>query len=227
MEAISPKTISPLLCHSPNYLSGSNGWLGPCQLIFKTLSDSKRRLPWAQVLHSCLVEWRERLPPHLASSYPFAADKHRRVVLLLHIAADHLQAVLGRPYLLSLINSQLDAASGHHTSSAVSQTIHQLADLSLSGAKAAVILLHQLAQQNLLEGEVWYDFFYVHHCALILTLPFLSPHHNPADKMLIMNLLNLAPQLSSCTDISDPGQGVDPIRTGCRYMARGRAYSTS
>lgn len=55
--------------------------------------------------------------------------------------------------------------------------------------------LLSLASAASLEGEVWYDYYYVHHASLILSLPFLvdfNDQHVASDRAIISATLNLA-----------------------------------
>lgn len=125
---------------------------------------------YALRLNQQLLDWTALLPLHLQSDYNFAVTKHRRVVLFLHVQLEHLRTCLGRPYLLGLTSLELDGTS----SSGISPNIRTLARLSRLAAKAVVDTLQLLAEAHLLEGQVWFDFFYVHHSCLVLSLPYLS-----------------------------------------------------
>jgi proline utilization trans-activator len=153
----------------------------------------------ANQLDQVLSRWELSLPQHLQSSAPFATPRHRRSVQLLHATCSHLRSVLGRPYLLCRINHQLDHRSAPFDFGDPSQTlapaIEKLAQISLMGARRCMSVLADLADHGCLEGELWYDYYYIHHASLILSLPFLiDPHdsQHASDRAMISTALNLA-----------------------------------
>jgi hypothetical protein len=150
-----------------------------------------------QRLQEALDNWRSSLPPHLARESRFATPKHRRAVLLLHVSFEHLRSVVGRPFLLCDINDQLEAMrkDGGPRPNTSSLT-GQLALKSLSAARETITLLLFMAENGILEGEVWIDYYYVHHATLVLSLPFLVDPDIQlhSDRALISTSLNVAQQ---------------------------------
>ena len=151
----------------------------------------------ANQLDQVLTRWESSLPQHLQSSAPFATPRHRRSVQLLHATCSHLRSVLGRPYLLCRIDHQVDYRS--HSFLDPSQTlapaINTLAHTSLVGARRCMGVLADLADHGCLEGELWYDYYYIHHASLILSLPFLIDLNDPqhaSDRAMISTALNMA-----------------------------------
>lgn len=152
----------------------------------------------ANQLDELLLQWDRSLPPHLKYTAQFATAKQRRTVHLLHVAYNHLRSVLGRPYLLCKINHDLDnpqASLPINSSSSLASAITALSQTSLSAARSCMETLLSLASVASLEGEVWYDYYYVHHASLILSLPFLvdfNDQHVASDRAIISMTLNLA-----------------------------------
>jgi proline utilization trans-activator len=153
----------------------------------------------ANQLDQVLLRWEQSLPLHLQSFAPFATSRHRRSVHLLHATYNHLRSVLGRPYLLCCVDHELDYQSTplSESSNALPNAINTLAQTSLVGARKCLGVLADLANHGCLEGELWYDYYYIHHASLIISLPMLidsvSPRH-AADRGLVSTALNLAKQ---------------------------------
>jgi proline utilization trans-activator len=153
----------------------------------------------ANQLDQVLLRWEQSLPLHLQSFAPFATSRHRRSVHLLHATYNHLRSVLGRPYLLCSVDHELDYQSTPlpDSSNALPTAISTLAQTSLVGARKCLGVLADLANHGCLEGELWYDYYYIHHASLILSLPLLidssSPRH-AGDRGLVSTALNLAKQ---------------------------------
>ena len=153
----------------------------------------------ANQLDQVLLRWEQSLPLHLQSFAPFATSRHRRSVHLLHATYNHLRSVLGRPYLLCCMDYELDYQSLPlpDSTNTLPIAINSLAQTSLIGARQCLTVLADLANHGCLEGELWYDYYYIHHASLILSLPLLidssSPRH-AADRGLVSTALNLAKQ---------------------------------
>lgn len=152
----------------------------------------------ANQLDELLLRWDQSLPPHLGYTAQFATAKHRRTVRLLHATYNYLRSVLGRPYLLCKINHDLDNSQSPlpvNSTSGLTSAITALSQTSLSAARSCMEALLSLASAASLEGEVWYDYYYVHHASLILSLPFLvdfNDQHVASDRAIISTTLNLA-----------------------------------
>jgi hypothetical protein len=150
-------------------------------------------------LDRLLLRWERNLPPHLQPSAPFATAKHSRTVQLLHAAHRHLRSVLGRPYLLCTINHDLVHRASYTGSetSFIPAVIRELAATSISAARTCMQVIAELAKHDRLEGELWYDFYYLHHASLVLCLPFLLDSDNARqslDRATVSYALNLARQ---------------------------------
>jgi len=153
----------------------------------------------ANQLDQVLSRWEQSLPLHLQSSAPFPTSRHRRCVHLLHATYNHLRSVLGRPFLLCYVDQELDYRStplpdSTHT---IPASINALAQISLVGARKCLTILADLASHSCLEGELWYDYYYIHHASLILSLPLLvdsSDSRHALDRGLVSTALNLAKQ---------------------------------
>jgi hypothetical protein len=139
-----------------------------------------------------LSSWRSGLPLHMLPTYHFAVKKHRRTVIMLHVLYHHIRSVLGRPYLLGSTHLALQipfSAQPYDTS-----IIEEPAQMALDSARDVLNLLMDLADNALLEGEMWHDFYYGHHASLVLSLPFLArPQAQPAlHRGLVSTFLNLS-----------------------------------
>jgi proline utilization trans-activator len=153
----------------------------------------------ASQLDQVLSRWEQSLPLHLQSCASFATSRHRRSVHLLHATYNHLRSVLGRPYLLCYVDHELDYQSTPlpDSSNTLPSAISSLAQTSLVGTRKCLSLLADLANHDCLEGELWYDYYYIHHASLILSLPLLIDSSNPrhaSDRGLVSTALNLAKQ---------------------------------
>ena len=153
----------------------------------------------ANQLDQVLLRWEQSLPLHLRSFAPFATPRHRRSVHLLHATYNHLRSVLGRPYLLCCIDHELECRSTPLPGPAntLPPGLNALAQMSLIGARQCLTVLADLANHGCLEGELWYDYYYIHHASLILSLPLLLDSDNPrhiSDRGLVSTALNLAKQ---------------------------------
>ena len=141
----------------------------------------------ATQLGEILGEWEMSLPPHLQLDAPFATPKHARSVLLLHANCRHLRSVNSRPYLLCRINHDVSPGSSRLT-----EAIEALAEASISAARACMEIMIRLANLSMLEGELWYDYYLVHHASLILSLPLLVNSEDRGDRALVSAALNYA-----------------------------------
>jgi hypothetical protein len=99
---------------------------------------------------------------------------------------NHLRSTIGRPYLLCKVNQEL---SGYPTAAPIAA----LATSAVDAARTCMEAMLQLANTHGLEGELWYDFYYVHHASLVLSLPLLVSADSP-DRGIISNALNYAQQ---------------------------------
>ena len=148
----------------------------------------------AEALSRSLITFEDNLEPHLRVDAPFASPKHTRAVLLLHIGLHHLRALIGRPFLLCTVNRNLADTSPGYDSGSYSR-IEQLAQATLEAARTCLRLLIRLSDAGLLEGELWHDFYYVHHACLVVSLPFLTDVYDPRrfhDRDLIYGTLQIA-----------------------------------
>lgn len=118
-------------------------------------------------IHSEIISWKKNLPDTLSLGQRFESPLRRRLVLLLIIWADYLEAVLCRPYLLARVHQDLDQTPA-------SSEIDDIAALSISAAHASATKLLILADSNLLEGAVWLDYYCVQHAIMIISLHFLG-----------------------------------------------------
>lgn len=153
----------------------------------------------ANQVDQVLLRWEQSLPLHLRFFAPFATPRHRRSVHLLHATYNHLRSVLGRPYLLCCIDHELECRSTPLPGPAntLPAGLDALAQTSLIGARQCLTVLADLANHGCLEGELWYDYYYIHHASLILSLPLLGDSDNPrhiSDRGLVSTALNLAKQ---------------------------------
>ncbi|WWC98829.1 hypothetical protein V866_005722 [Kwoniella sp. B9012] len=152
----------------------------------------------AKGLQSQLQNWTASLPNHLHEDYRFTWAKHQRIVALLHITCKYLGSILGRPFLLCMIDQNLNHV--HSITIPYPPTpsgIKDLALLSLESARACASSLCDLASVGLLEGEFWHDWFYIHHCCLVLSLPSLIQDdgvfdNNSSYRALVSTMLNMA-----------------------------------
>ena len=124
-----------------------------------------REIESANVLLAKLDQWEKALPPHLSMHAPTLLPMHQRAITLLHIQHQHLRAAVSRPFLLALVNGQV----AQHLAFPDPE-VRQLSLACLTSAHQTCQHLLSLASQQLIEGEVWLDFFYAHHSALILCL---------------------------------------------------------
>lgn len=148
-------------------------------------------------LGNVLSEWARSLPLHLRPEAQFATLKHARAVLLLHVTYQHLQSVICRPYLLCKIDRDLDTVQSPLPTNlgAVSSNIARLAQSSLDAAKICMGMLIDMANLGLLEGETWYDYYYIHHASLVLSLPLLVESSDPQwapHRALVSTAINIA-----------------------------------
>jgi proline utilization trans-activator len=144
------------------------------------------------ILEQELSGWRSNLPLHLQTTYHFAVKKHRRTVVLLHVLYHHLRSILGRPYILCSTYQALQSIFPSNSQS--KPGIEEPAQMSLEAARVVLELLLELADNELLEGEIWHDFYYGHHASLVLSLPFLArPQSQPGlHRVLVSTFLNLS-----------------------------------
>jgi proline utilization trans-activator len=127
-----------------------------------------------QQLEEDLADWRRSLPHFLLPDYNFATDRHRRAVLMLHVTADGILSILGRPFLLSRAEHNIRTQNEQNGGLIPNASVNQLADTALHSADAMLNNLHVLAHHDLLDGMTWIDLFHVHHATLILGIPYLS-----------------------------------------------------
>ena len=133
-----------------------------------------------------LLSWQEALPPHLKTAAVFATPKHTRSALLLQAMYNHLRSTIGRPYLLCKVDQDLSGGTAP-------PQVATLATSAVDAARSCMQVMLQLANTTGLEGELWYDFYYVHHASLILSLPLLVSSDSP-DRGLVSTALNYAQQ---------------------------------
>lgn len=152
-------------------------FIGAVSIDFDKPTELEHASRLAHQIDQQLHQWLEDLPPHLQVDQYFAVPKHQRAVLLLHVQHNYLRSCLGRPYLLSYIDWQLNPQT-----EPMPPSIAMFAETCLTGSEIVIEYLLALGRANLLEGEVWYDFFYAQHAALILSLPFLPQAANPRDE---------------------------------------------
>lgn len=148
----------------------------------------------ATQLDGILAQWEQALPLHLRRTAQFATSKHLRSVLLLHAALFHLRSVVGRPFLLCKVNHQLDTVQSPMPLPAapLSPATVSLANSSVNNARQCLETMITLASNGALEGELWYDYYYVHHSSLVLSLPFLVDATDGTDRGIVSTALNLA-----------------------------------
>lgn len=155
-----------------------------------------RKADMGAQLDSILNQWLRALPPHLQASAHFATTKHLRAVLLLHANLFHLRSVVGRPFLLCDVNHHLDTVQSPVAvmSQALPANITPLSKSSVDNARQCLETLLKLSNSGALEGELWHDFYFVHHSSLILSLPFLiRPDDTQSpDRGLVSTALNIA-----------------------------------
>lgn len=126
-----------------------------------------------------LDSWHAQLPPQLSPNWPFAMPRQCRAVLLLLINFHHICAALARPFLLCKIEREIEQAQDQRPP--VSAPVAELAAAGLRSARCVLEMCEQLHQQDMLEGVVWLDCYYLHHAMLMCSLPYLSPS-NQADR---------------------------------------------
>ena len=154
----------------------------------------QRSVDLAEALSRSLSVFEQDLEPHLRVDAPFASPKHTRAVLLLHINLHHLRALVGRPFLLCTVNRNLADTSPGFDSGSYGR-IERLAQDTLDAARTCLRLLLRLSDAGLLEGELWHDFYYVHHSCLVVSLPFLTDIYDSRrvqDRDLIYGMLQIA-----------------------------------
>jgi hypothetical protein len=120
-----------------------------------------------------LDSWHLQLPPQLSPDWPFAMPRQCRAVLLLLINFHHICAALARPFLLCKIEREIDQVQDQR--SPVSAAVAELATAGLRSARSVLEMCEQLHQQDMLEGVLWLDCYYLHHAMLMCSLPYLSP----------------------------------------------------
>ncbi|SPO25304.1 uncharacterized protein UTRI_10095 [Ustilago trichophora] len=179
-----------------------------------------------------LESWHSQLPSQLSPDWPFAMPRQCRAVLLLLINYNHICATLARPFLLCKIQHEIEQVQNQRLGP-LSPDIAQLASAGLRSARSVLEMCEQLHQQDMLEGVVWLDCYYLHHAMLICSLPYLlpssqlerSPHDVELQALLartsaICKNLRLAPtylvltkiatQLVRIVGIDDGAQNVGP-----------------
>jgi len=180
--------------------------------LYDRASQLLKTIGLAVQLDEVLQRWLDDLPAHLRPDTHFATSKHRRSVLLLHATFNHTRSVLGRPHLLCRTNHALETGGRSSLSEVplvappatspdsgelgpMPPLVEQFAQSSLAASRKCISTLIDLASSGSLEGEVWYDYYYMHHAALILSLPFLgdsSRQDRLLDRGLVSTALNLA-----------------------------------
>ncbi len=126
-----------------------------------------------------LQEWHSQLPQHLSPDWPFAMPRQCRAVLMLLINYHHICAALARPFLLCKIEREIDCLQNSKLPR-VSAIVSKFAASCLDSARAILEMCEQLHQQDMLEGVVWLDCYYLHHAMLICSLPYL-PRPGPSE----------------------------------------------
>jgi hypothetical protein len=129
-----------------------------------------------------LKDWKDALPRHLESNSDFMIiPRQRRTVLFLHIYFHHIICVVTRPYILAKVSRDIERQSRTKSSGLqpINATIEALSQECRNSAKQVSDLMHQLASNNLLEGTLWFDFFYLQHAMLVMSLAFLGSQQDP------------------------------------------------
>ncbi len=148
----------------------------------------------AEDLHRLLLRWESHLGDLLDTEYPFATARLRRMHLLLHINYQHLTSVLGRPFVL---------CHAHHLALSRTQAVHPLdqrlealATTARDAARLTLDYLRRLAENDILEPQVWLDFAYAHHATFILGLHSKFGIKDPADRRAVTDMVNRAQRLN-------------------------------
>lgn len=171
---------------------------------FDKASNLARVVPLAEHLDRQLMEWRLSLPPHLHQGAHAATPKHRRLILMLHTCFHHIRSILGRPYLLCAVHTSLEGTQSTPVSGTMladtepAFRVQLMARRALESAGDSLLALLDIAQHELIEGEIWHDFYYGHHASMMLSLPFLVESHLSSDthRGLVSTFLNLSQRTS-------------------------------
>jgi hypothetical protein len=124
-----------------------------------------------------LQNWKDTLPRHLKGNSDFLIiPRQRRNVLFLHIYFHHIICIVTRPYILAKVSRDIERQS--HANSPglqpINATIEALSQECRNSAYQVSDLMQQLASNSLLEGTLWFDFFYLQHAMLVMSLAFLG-----------------------------------------------------
>lgn len=148
----------------------------------------------AEDLHRLLLRWESHLGDLLDTEYPFAMARLRRMHLLLHVQYQHLTSVLGRPFVL---------AHAHHLALSRTQAVHPLdqrlealATTARDAARLTLDYLRGMAENDILEPRVWFDFSYAHHATFILGLHSKFGLKDPDDRRAVSDMVNRAQRLN-------------------------------
>ena len=140
-----------------------------------TLDDALPEISVVRNLLNELDNWNRNLPTHLNPTTASLATYHRRPVLLLHLAYCHAIQVITRPFLLRKVALQLS----HQSSDQMQTTLELCAEglefsrLCWTHALKGTLIVQELWDNGLLDGQLWVDVYYGCDSCIILLLSIL------------------------------------------------------
>ena len=164
--------------------------VGTLSVVYENTDRLVELYPAVMAIHAELIAWKKSCPPSLQLHQQFQSRQHRRLCFLQSVWADYLESVLCRPYLLCRITHDFKKSSRP-------EVIDEAASLSVSAAEACMTKLLMLADDHLLEGSVWLDFYCAQHAIMITSLHFLgqpTPPDGDSLKEALSNLIDTVQQ---------------------------------
>ncbi|KAF2654581.1 hypothetical protein K491DRAFT_693763 [Lophiostoma macrostomum CBS 122681] len=149
----------------------------------EVIGDPTPPVTTAKTLLGELDDWQGRLPGHLEVDYPHF-PKQRRAVLMLHVYLLYTRCIVTRNYLIQKIERNIRRLENKQYPPQDDPFNAQMAALSedcIVSAIKSLQCLNIVAEIGSINGESWFDVFYVFHAVLLICADFLARPANRVD----------------------------------------------